>query len=99
MTEASNPQTLTFCGQRMSWVSPATLEELVQLKMSNPKAPLVIGNTSVGKQPAHCTVRKVRHTEGETDSGLDNKVVSALQHDVFVCLSGGSYIYVCTEGF
>lgn len=84
MTEASNPQMLTFCGQRMSWVSPTTLDELVQLKMSNPKAPLVIGNTNVGKQPAHCTVRKVRRTKGETDSGLDSKVASAVQHNVFV---------------
>lgn len=85
MAEASSPQTLTFCGQRMSWVSPAALDELVQLKKNNPKAPLVIGNTSVGKQPAHCTVRKVRRTEGETDSGLENKVLSAVQHAVFVC--------------
>uniref|UniRef100_A0A3Q3WW16 Uncharacterized protein n=1 Tax=Mola mola TaxID=94237 RepID=A0A3Q3WW16_MOLML len=48
MAETPNPKTLTFCGGRMSWVSPATLEELVQLKSSNPKAPLVVGNTSVG---------------------------------------------------
>lgn len=89
MAEASNPQTLTFHGQRMSWVSPTTLDELVQLKMSNPKAPLVIGNTSVGKQPACCTMTKVRRAEGETDSGLDNEVVSALRHDLcFVCNIG-----------
>lgn len=49
MAETPNPKTLTFCGGRMSWVSPATLEELVQLKSSNPKAPLVVGNTSVGE--------------------------------------------------
>ncbi|KAM6893047.1 aldehyde oxidase 6 [Lycodopsis pacificus] len=48
MAEAANPKTLTFRGERMSWVSPPSLEELVQLKTSNPKAPLVLGNTNIG---------------------------------------------------
>ncbi|XP_070850187.1 aldehyde oxidase 6 [Chaetodon trifascialis] len=48
MAERANPATLTFSGERMSWVSPASLEELVQLKTSNPKAPLVLGNTNIG---------------------------------------------------
>ncbi|XP_070711719.1 aldehyde oxidase 6 [Pempheris klunzingeri] len=48
MAETGKPQTLTFRGERMSWVSPVSLEELVQLKTSNPKAPLVMGNTHVG---------------------------------------------------
>uniref|UniRef100_A0A4W6ETK1 Aldehyde oxidase 1 n=1 Tax=Lates calcarifer TaxID=8187 RepID=A0A4W6ETK1_LATCA len=48
MAEMANPQTLTFCGERMTWVSPTSLEELVQLKTSNPKAPLVMGNTNIG---------------------------------------------------
>lgn len=46
--ERASPQTLTFRGERMTWVSPASLEELVQLKTSNPKAPLVMGNTNIG---------------------------------------------------
>lgn len=50
VAETVNPQTLTFCGERMSWVSPSSLEELVQLKTSNPKAPLVMGNTNIGEQ-------------------------------------------------
>ncbi|XP_075904659.1 aldehyde oxidase 6 isoform X2 [Nelusetta ayraudi] len=48
MSEASNPQLLTFRSERMSWVSPATLDQLVELKSRNPKAPLVVGNTNVG---------------------------------------------------
>ncbi|XP_039998462.1 aldehyde oxidase 6 isoform X2 [Xiphias gladius] len=48
MAETANPQTLTFHGERLTWVSPASLEELVQLKTSNPKAPLVMGNTNLG---------------------------------------------------
>ncbi|XP_068446552.1 aldehyde oxidase 1-like [Clinocottus analis] len=48
MSEAANPKTLTFYGERMSWVSPASLEELIQLKTRNPKAPLVVGNTNIG---------------------------------------------------
>uniref|UniRef100_A0A3B4UPP3 xanthine dehydrogenase n=1 Tax=Seriola dumerili TaxID=41447 RepID=A0A3B4UPP3_SERDU len=50
MAETANPQTLTFCGERMTWVSPVSLEELVQLRSSNPKAPLVMGNTNIGDQ-------------------------------------------------
>lgn len=49
MSEASNPQTLTFRSERVTWVSPATLDQLVALKTSHPKAPLVVGNTNVGK--------------------------------------------------
>ncbi|CAJ1087678.1 aldehyde oxidase 6 isoform X2 [Xyrichtys novacula] len=48
MAEKETPQTLTFHGERMSWVAPVTLEELVQLKTRNPKAPLVMGNTNIG---------------------------------------------------
>ncbi|XP_019132540.2 aldehyde oxidase 6 isoform X2 [Larimichthys crocea] len=48
MAESGNPQTLTFRGERVSWVSPVSLEELVQLKTSNPEAPLVMGNTNTG---------------------------------------------------
>lgn len=55
MAESSNPKTLTFYGERTSWVSPTSLDELVQLKSSNPKAPLVMGNTNVGEKsdPLH----------------------------------------------
>ncbi|XP_054638746.1 aldehyde oxidase 6 isoform X2 [Dunckerocampus dactyliophorus] len=48
MAETNRPQMLTFHGERMTWVSPVLLEELVQLKTSNPKAPLIMGNTNIG---------------------------------------------------
>lgn len=50
MAETAKPRTLTFRGERMSWVSPASLQELIQLRTRNPKAPLVIGNTNIGQQ-------------------------------------------------
>lgn len=50
MAETSNQQTRTFVGERVTWVSPATLEDLVQLKSMNPKAPLVLGNTNIGER-------------------------------------------------
>ncbi|XP_037617344.1 aldehyde oxidase 6 isoform X1 [Sebastes umbrosus] len=50
MAETANPKTLTFHGERMSWVSPISLEELVQLKTRNPQAPLVMGNTNIGPE-------------------------------------------------
>uniref|UniRef100_A0A3P8S0Z1 Aldehyde oxidase 1 n=1 Tax=Amphiprion percula TaxID=161767 RepID=A0A3P8S0Z1_AMPPE len=48
MAETANPETLTFYGERTTWVSPTSLEELVQLKAKHPKAPLVMGNTNIG---------------------------------------------------
>uniref|UniRef100_A0A3B4ZKP0 Aldehyde oxidase 1 n=1 Tax=Stegastes partitus TaxID=144197 RepID=A0A3B4ZKP0_9TELE len=48
MAETANPETLTFHGERVSWVSPTSLEELVQLKSKQPAAPLVMGNTNIG---------------------------------------------------
>lgn len=50
MAETANPQKLTFHGERMTWVSPASLEELIQLKAEHPQAPLVMGNTNIGQQ-------------------------------------------------
>lgn len=41
-------QYLCFESQRMKWIRPNTLEELVHLKSQYPNARLVIGNTEVG---------------------------------------------------
>lgn len=49
MAETASPRTLTFHGERTSWVFPTSLEELVRLKTSNPEAPLVMGNTNIGE--------------------------------------------------
>ncbi|XP_025022291.1 aldehyde oxidase [Python bivittatus] len=48
MAEENRGKTLVFSGKRTTWISPASLEELLQLKATNPQAPLVIGNTCVG---------------------------------------------------
>ncbi|XP_043934179.1 aldehyde oxidase 1-like [Protopterus annectens] len=37
-----------FKGTAITWISPANLEELLELKTEYPKAPLVVGNTNVG---------------------------------------------------
>ncbi|XP_021105387.1 aldehyde oxidase 1 isoform X2 [Heterocephalus glaber] len=37
-----------FTGDRMTWISPVTLEGLLEAKSKFPHAPLVMGNTSVG---------------------------------------------------
>ncbi|XP_077304771.1 aldehyde oxidase-like [Lithobates pipiens] len=41
---------LKFQGERITWFSPANLQELLQLKVAYPKAPLVVGNTTVGPE-------------------------------------------------
>ncbi|KAM4601996.1 aldehyde oxidase 6 isoform 2-T2 [Polymixia lowei] len=48
MAEKQPQHMQTFQGERMTWMSPVSLEELVQLKASHPRAPLVLGNTSIG---------------------------------------------------
>nr|XP_048699342.1 xanthine dehydrogenase/oxidase isoform X4 [Caretta caretta] len=39
---------LCFKGERVMWIQPTTLEELLALKAQYPKAKLVVGNTEVG---------------------------------------------------
>ncbi|KAJ8282636.1 hypothetical protein COCON_G00051550 [Conger conger] len=48
MAEGGGQRTHTFTGERITWVSPVTLEELIKLKASHPQAPIVIGNTNIG---------------------------------------------------
>ncbi|KAI5610778.1 xanthine dehydrogenase/oxidase, partial [Silurus asotus] len=42
------PQQLRFLGERVLWIQPSTLKELLELKALYPKAKLVVGNTEVG---------------------------------------------------
>lgn len=48
MAEMEPQVSQLFRGERMVWVSPVSLEELIQLKTSHPQAPLVMGNTNIG---------------------------------------------------
>lgn len=41
---------LCFKGERVTWIQPTTLKELVALKSQYPNAKLVVGNTEVGKR-------------------------------------------------
>ncbi|KFO15473.1 Aldehyde oxidase, partial [Balearica regulorum gibbericeps] len=51
MRMAENPpRTLVFHGERMTWISPVSLDELLDLKAAHPNAPLVVGNTTVGPE-------------------------------------------------
>nr|XP_045004300.1 aldehyde oxidase 2 [Jaculus jaculus] len=48
MAENSEKETLTFYGERVTWISPGTLQDLLELKAKHSEAPLVLGNTSLG---------------------------------------------------
>lgn len=48
MAEKQPLKTRVFSGERMTWISPVTLKELVEVKFKYPQAPIVMGNTSVG---------------------------------------------------
>uniref|UniRef100_A0A8C4WS49 FAD-binding PCMH-type domain-containing protein n=1 Tax=Gopherus evgoodei TaxID=1825980 RepID=A0A8C4WS49_9SAUR len=48
MAQEQQKRTLVFRGERTTWISPTNLRELLELKAMYPKAPLIVGNTSVG---------------------------------------------------
>ncbi|XP_062846062.1 aldehyde oxidase 6 isoform X2 [Trichomycterus rosablanca] len=48
MAESQEKTTKTFQGERMTWISPVSLNELLHLKSQYPQAPLVMGNTNIG---------------------------------------------------
>ncbi|XP_012580798.1 PREDICTED: aldehyde oxidase-like [Condylura cristata] len=48
MAEKQPPRTRVFHGEKMIWISPVTLKELLEAKAQYPQAPVVMGNTSVG---------------------------------------------------
>uniref|UniRef100_A0A8C2TY95 Xanthine dehydrogenase/oxidase n=1 Tax=Coturnix japonica TaxID=93934 RepID=A0A8C2TY95_COTJA len=51
MTQRNKEQKqVCFKGERVMWIQPATLQELVALKSQYPNAKLVVGNTEVGKK-------------------------------------------------
>ncbi|KFP71281.1 Aldehyde oxidase, partial [Acanthisitta chloris] len=54
MAQEQKRTTLIFRGKRTTWISPHSLKELLELKAKYPKAPVVLGNTSVGLKENHC---------------------------------------------
>ncbi|XP_039243434.1 aldehyde oxidase 3-like [Pipra filicauda] len=54
MAQEQQRTTLIFHGKRTTWISPPSLKKLLKLKAKYPKAPLVVGNTSVGILNAFC---------------------------------------------
>ncbi|XP_069471536.1 aldehyde oxidase [Ambystoma mexicanum] len=48
LAERGSRKKLVFQGERIQWISPPSLTELLELKALHPKAPLVVGNTSLG---------------------------------------------------
>ncbi|XP_007494654.1 aldehyde oxidase 4 isoform X1 [Monodelphis domestica] len=48
MAEDPQKKTLYFHGEKVLWISPVSLNELLELRMKYPTAPLVMGNTTVG---------------------------------------------------
>uniref|UniRef100_A0A8D0E4N7 FAD-binding PCMH-type domain-containing protein n=1 Tax=Salvator merianae TaxID=96440 RepID=A0A8D0E4N7_SALMN len=48
MAKEAKGKSLIFKGEKTTWISPGSLQELLELKARYPSAPLVVGNTSVG---------------------------------------------------
>ncbi|NXF31839.1 AOXB oxidase, partial [Nyctibius bracteatus] len=80
MAQEQQRTTLIFRGKRTTWISPTSLKELLELKAKYPKAPLVVGNTSVGlKKNGHGTYHPIilhpvripeMHVVSSTNDGL-----------------------------
>ncbi|KFV43182.1 Aldehyde oxidase, partial [Gavia stellata] len=81
MAQEQQRTTLIFHGKRTTWISPASLKELLELKAKYPKAPLVVGNTSVGLKKNHHAVyhpiilHPVRITEMHVVSSTNDGLV------------------------
>ncbi|XP_037023470.2 aldehyde oxidase isoform X2 [Artibeus jamaicensis] len=50
MAEKQPQRTRVFRGDRMTWISPVTLKELLEAKVKYPQAPVIMGNTSTGPE-------------------------------------------------
>ncbi|KAG7267344.1 hypothetical protein CRUP_021563 [Coryphaenoides rupestris] len=48
LNRAGSPGSLRFRGERVEWLQPSSLEQLLGLKSLHPQAKLVVGNTEVG---------------------------------------------------
>uniref|UniRef100_A0A6Q2Z659 xanthine dehydrogenase n=1 Tax=Esox lucius TaxID=8010 RepID=A0A6Q2Z659_ESOLU len=48
LVKTQSPTRLSFMGERVLWLQPASLDELLDLKARYPNAKLVVGNTEVG---------------------------------------------------
>ncbi|XP_020840560.1 aldehyde oxidase 1 [Phascolarctos cinereus] len=48
MAEKQPKRTRVFNGERITWISPVTLRDLLEVKAKYPDAPIVMGNTTVG---------------------------------------------------
>ncbi|KAM9037159.1 aldehyde oxidase [Sarcophilus harrisii] len=48
MAEKQTKTTRVFYGERITWISPVTLRDLLEVKAKYPDAPIVMGNTTVG---------------------------------------------------
>lgn len=48
MSDSLDKESLTFYGQRVTWMRPTTLIELLELKSVHPEASIIAGNTKLG---------------------------------------------------
>ncbi|XP_051786771.1 aldehyde oxidase-like [Erpetoichthys calabaricus] len=48
VAQKQSHQRMVFQGERIKWITPADLEDLLELKSQYPHAPLLAGNTTVG---------------------------------------------------
>ncbi|KAG9473352.1 hypothetical protein GDO78_016497, partial [Eleutherodactylus coqui] len=88
LKDNENKMELVFRGERIIWFSPASFQELLQLKVQYPKAPLVVGNTAVGLDmkfrgvfhPIIISPTRIveLHLVTETDTGITLGAASSL---------------------
>uniref|UniRef100_A0A8C5SZ13 xanthine dehydrogenase n=1 Tax=Laticauda laticaudata TaxID=8630 RepID=A0A8C5SZ13_LATLA len=68
LTQKNPVEQLCFKGERVMWLQPSTLKELVSLKAQHSNAKLVVGNTEVGKKvnSVFCSFGQIAPVSGFT---------------------------------
>lgn len=53
-----------FQGEKVRWISPADLKDLIKLKAEHPNAPLLVGNTTIGwfQEEVHASIYSVHQS-------------------------------------
>ncbi|KAJ8778831.1 hypothetical protein J1605_013065 [Eschrichtius robustus] len=74
MAENPEKRTLAFHGKSVTWISPGTLKDLLELKAKHLEGPLILGNTSLGLTiGAACSLARVKDIWAERVSEYPEK--------------------------
>ncbi|XP_078085384.1 aldehyde oxidase 1-like isoform X2 [Mustelus asterias] len=94
MEEKLEKRTLVFRGERVMWIVPANLVELLEMKSQYPKAPLLVGNTNIGlRLGAACSLSHMKDVLVKAIAEIATEKTEIFQALVKqLCVLGGEQI-------